>query len=345
MKSLVLAFVLLGSSSFAQHRWYVDVGGVAPGSGTASDPYTSLQFAISQPATVSGDTLLVAPGIYYETIDYLGKGVIVESAAGPERTTIDAQGLEAGVSMIHAEPEGTALIGFTVTHGAAYSNLGGGVVCVGATVTIENCVFRDCKGWTKGGGVYCSRSTLTARDCTFTSNFAAREGGGIYAELSTIEAIACKVTDNLIGVLSNGGGIYLSQCTAFLAGCEISRNRCNQLGNGIGLTATGCNLSIVDSTIADNSSGDDCNGIGLSISGGDATLLRSIVRGNHGNATFDGTRGGGLIVGGGSFQARESLFLDNRATVGGGAIVGADRLVLSPAFSWAMSQAVRLRAR
>jgi hypothetical protein len=67
--SLGLAFGLclaaIASPSFAQTVWYVDANGTPPGTGSAGNPYTSIQYAISRPATLSGDTLYVYPGVYH----------------------------------------------------------------------------------------------------------------------------------------------------------------------------------------------------------------------------------------------------------------------------------------
>lgn len=64
MRRATVFFVLAltPSAGFAQQLWHVDVDGTPPGTGTASDPCTSVQYAIDQASTQSGDTLLLAPG-------------------------------------------------------------------------------------------------------------------------------------------------------------------------------------------------------------------------------------------------------------------------------------------
>ena len=56
----LLPLVLLSPVALAQNTWYVDDDGTAPGSGSQSDPYTSIQYAIEQSSTQEGDTLMVA---------------------------------------------------------------------------------------------------------------------------------------------------------------------------------------------------------------------------------------------------------------------------------------------
>ena len=77
------AAVLISASAAAQGAtWYVDVNGVAPGTGTAFDPYTSIHYAVHQATTVSGDTVLVLPGVYEETVEIVNKGIEVIGVEG-----------------------------------------------------------------------------------------------------------------------------------------------------------------------------------------------------------------------------------------------------------------------
>ena len=46
-----------------------------------------------------GDELVVAPGIYQERIDYLGKEIRLQSSAGPHLTTIDGSGETLGTTV------------------------------------------------------------------------------------------------------------------------------------------------------------------------------------------------------------------------------------------------------
>src|SRR5947209_17851598 len=47
----------------------------------------TIQAAIN--AASNGDTVLVAPGTYYENINFMGKAITVTSYCGPEVTTIN----------------------------------------------------------------------------------------------------------------------------------------------------------------------------------------------------------------------------------------------------------------
>lgn len=159
---LPVCLALASSGALAQTTWHVDVNGTAPGTGTATDPYTSLQYAVTQPLTVSGDTLLVAPGEYLESVDTyaVNKSLHIKSLGGPEVTTI------------HKSATFTVLLrywsvleGFTVRGDLA---LGGvGVGACGATV--RNCVL------TGHGTAFYACTDCWLEDSTITGNYRAMD--------------------------------------------------------------------------------------------------------------------------------------------------------------------------
>ncbi|MCZ6810431.1 MAG: hypothetical protein O7D97_00375, partial [Planctomycetota bacterium] len=55
-------------------------------------PRDSIQTAIDNAA--GGDEIVVAPGTYFEAIDFIGKAITVYSISGPAVTTIDGGGVE-----------------------------------------------------------------------------------------------------------------------------------------------------------------------------------------------------------------------------------------------------------
>ena len=83
--------------------------------------YTTIQAAID--AAVTGDEVVLQPGIYNQTFDYLGKGLVVRSAEGPLTTRIDRNGAGGTVVTANGTPEGTRLegIGFYVADSARRS--------------------------------------------------------------------------------------------------------------------------------------------------------------------------------------------------------------------------------
>ncbi len=64
--------------------------------------------------------MVVAPGLYHEAIDFIGKAITLRSTDGSEVTTIDASGLDTTVVMfISGEGKDSVLTGFTITGGVA----------------------------------------------------------------------------------------------------------------------------------------------------------------------------------------------------------------------------------
>ena len=160
---LPLSLALASGGALAQTTWYVDVNGTAPGTGTAVDPYTSVQYAVTQPMTVSGDTLLVAPGEYLENVDTYAaqKQIHIRSLGGPEVTTIKKGGGYIVVMLGYL----SVIDGFTVRGDGALT--GTGVGACGATV--RNCVLTS-----NGLGLYaCTDCWL--EESTITGNHRAMD--------------------------------------------------------------------------------------------------------------------------------------------------------------------------
>ncbi len=87
-----------------------------PGDGSIGDPYCSIQTAIDN--AVDTDEIVVAPGTYFEAINFLGKAIWLRSSNGPEVTIISANGPEGADSVVTlASGEGgdTILEGLTLT--------------------------------------------------------------------------------------------------------------------------------------------------------------------------------------------------------------------------------------
>src|SRR5260370_4753660 len=76
--------------------------------------YSTIQAAID--ASTNGDTVMVAPGTYFENIDFKGKLITVQSAQGPIVTTIDGSNLPPAVNLSTNETSAAFVHGFTIPH-------------------------------------------------------------------------------------------------------------------------------------------------------------------------------------------------------------------------------------
>lgn len=101
--------------------------------------YTNIQAAINSAAT--GDVVLVARGIYFENISFLGKGITVVSESGPENTVLDGRRAGAVVSFMSHETRSSVLSGFTIRNG--YEDFGSGVNMGDASATIVGNIFEN----------------------------------------------------------------------------------------------------------------------------------------------------------------------------------------------------------
>jgi len=158
---LVLASSIGGVQ--AQTTWHVAAGAVPPGSGTPEAPYASIQYAIDRPATIAGDTVLVAPGTYVERV-HLTKEITVASERGPTKTRL-VKPASPGAEFVFLGPMDTIyadsvrLIGFTIT----------GAVGTGTVVNMHGGSLDHC---IVAGNDSLGVSSLfgTLRHCTITDN-------------------------------------------------------------------------------------------------------------------------------------------------------------------------------
>ncbi len=159
MKSLFCSVMVLAvSTAQAAVVIHVDAGNCpGPGDGSALDPYCSIQTAIDN--AVDTDEIVVAPGTYFESINFLGKAITLRSSGGPDATIIDGNGALHVVQCVSGESQDTVLDGFTITGGAAF--LGGGMFNDQAGPTVTDCAFVG--NTAEGGGGCVGRGNCPGR--------------------------------------------------------------------------------------------------------------------------------------------------------------------------------------
>lgn len=148
-----------------------------------------------------GDIIVVAPGTYFETIDFLGKSITLRSSGGPAATVIDGSGFNSSVvRCVNGEGASTVLEGFTVTGGDA--DIGGGMLNIGSSPTIIDCIFAANHAGDRGGGMYNRQGSPTIIGSTFEGNSAVEMGGGMFNLRASPTVTECLFTQNS----SNKGG-------------------------------------------------------------------------------------------------------------------------------------------
>src|SRR5260370_5390562 len=101
----------------------------------------TIQAAIN--AAQNGDTVLVAPGTYFENINFSGKAIRVTSSSGYALTIIDGIfNYQSTVTFDTGEGLNSIVDGFTIQHGSGLA-YGGGVSISNASPTVSHNVIKN----------------------------------------------------------------------------------------------------------------------------------------------------------------------------------------------------------
>ena len=267
--SVVSASIVLGwcvaPAASAQSTWYVDDDTCpAVGTGSAANPFCSIQDGIA--AAVDGDTVLVNPGTYAESIDFLGKAITVAAVdPDPTVTVIDASASGPAASFQGVETRAAQLEGFTLTGGSGVSIggqlVGGNLFVNGASPTLENLVVRDNHGVDTGGGAWFNQSSALLDGVVFLRGSAGLFGGGLYAFDSSLVIDRCQF--EACTSTSEGGGLAFESCASItIRDSDITGG--NQASYAGGLFASQTSLDVsgctFDGNVADENS---AGGMGL----------------------------------------------------------------------------------
>ncbi len=309
MKKLICAVIVLAVSSARADTIHVDAANCpGPGDGSVGDPYCSIQTAIDN--AVNTDEIVVAPGTYFEIVDFLGLAITLRSSDGADVTTIDATGLDSTVvTCQNGEGAETLLDGFTITGGNASV---GGMLNLDSSPTVTNCTFT---GNTAGiGGGMATDSSPTVLNCTFSGNMATGEGGGIYnTGIGSPTVTGCTFTANTAG--SAGGAMYNDfTASPTVSNCVFEGNTSGDEGGAIFLGAT---VTVTACRFTDN----EGNLGGAIYNAASPTLVNCLFNGNSANFV------GGAIyneIGRNALRLTNCTLIQNSAVIAGGAIFNYD---------------------
>ncbi len=273
--------------------------------------YATIQECID--AATHDDTCLVAPGTYFENIDFLGKDITLRSEGGPEVTYIELLMSWPIVQFKNGETVDAVLDGFTIRDGSSYD--AGGIYCLRSSPTIQNCAIINNEGWggySEGGGIFCVGGSPSFINCMISNNFSHNGGGGLYIIGSSVTLVDCTISEN--SAEYNGSGIYAEdQSILVIENCRISSNSTVH-GSGGGIRCLDSSLIITNSVISENSSD---SGGGIYFSDGPLMIEGCTIMGN---TAKDYTGGGIKIRDSDDASIRKCTISGNIANSSGGGI-------------------------
>ena len=277
------------------------------------DHFPSIQAAID--AAADGDEILVAPGIYFEKIDFIGKAITLKSTHGPEQTTIDATGLDdSAVKCTSGETPNTILQGFTITGGTGTfilnpnaplaspdpSPVGGGMLNRSSSPTINHCMFIENTAEIGSGMFNMDNADPLITNCTFAEN---TDGGGIFSWIDSDPTIANCTFQNNIG----RGLIYQEGSSAMVTDSKFIGN----IGGGFGAGAD--NVLVSNCRFVENSA--EVGGA-ISSGGGKTIITNCVFEGN--TAEMGGAvsnRVGDILIVECTFKSNDSQFFGGAIAV------------------------------
>ncbi len=191
---------------------------------------------------LSGDTVEVACGVYYEHSLLMPESVTLRSATGQaDCVVIDAQSL--GRCMAYAGNDPTLIEGITFRNGRAVAGLvpmqwGGGIYIDGTGLRVVNCAFLDnyAQSWGGGGGGAMG-AEFDFANCWFEGN----EPDGLAGDETGGSIVSCTFYANLGRAID----LMLPSATT-IEQCTVAAN------TGHGIVYEGFNLTLRNTIVAFN---------------------------------------------------------------------------------------------
>jgi len=170
----------------------------------------TIQAAID--AAKSGDRVVVAPGTYFENINFEGKAIRVISSGGRKVTIIGGSHANRVVTFDSGEGPKSVLEGFTIQHGNASNYEGGGIYISEASPTIIGNLITNNTACADGAGTAVRFSSAVVKNNTISNNSGPGcdlTGAGMLIGGASAQIIG-NVIENNITISGNGGGIEVN---------------------------------------------------------------------------------------------------------------------------------------
>ena len=176
----------------------------------------------------NGDVICVADGIYNESVNYIGKDIIITSANGHDNCIITPPQNERAIIFENEESVNAKLIGFTITGASIQA-----VFIENASATIQdNLIINNQMGtwYFNGAGIYCSNSSAIIVNNEIAFNTEGYHGGGIYLDNWDGELINNEIHHNITNAgygVDHGSGLCLMFSSGYVENNLIYGNDSN----------------------------------------------------------------------------------------------------------------------
>jgi hypothetical protein len=248
------------------------------------DDYSTIQEGLNNAG--ADDTVLVAPGVYYESVVWPNtQGIDLLAEADANTTIIDGWQSSPilpdtnSVVLFRSVLDSTTVIrGFTLRNGSGTydgtrGRQGGGILAKhnAAPLILEN-IVRNNSGDTGGGIACCLNSSPVIWDNRIMMN----SGSGIYCFESSPVVTHNNIVANSAGT---GGGVCCYSSSPLIDGNKIQGNSADDAG---GIYCSNSSPTVVNNTISGNSASYSAGGILAHNNSSPVVNYNNI----HGNSTF-----------------------------------------------------------
>jgi parallel beta-helix repeat protein len=239
----------------------------------------------------TGDTVLVAPGKYFENINFMGKAITVKSSGGAAVTTIDGNQQDNVATFDSGEELNSILSGFTLQNGL------GGVYIANSSPTVRQNIIEK-SALKCASGVSIGSASPLIQGNVIRGNSQADCDGGFGAGISIVRTGSAQIIGNLIEnnsspIGSGGGGIAMDA-----AGTPTLRNNVirgnSVLGQGGGIWIINDSNPLIVQNLIYNNTASQGGGIWFAVVEGQVgpTLVNNTIVGatgiSEGSAVFAG---------------------------------------------------------
>jgi hypothetical protein len=242
-------------------------------------------------AAKNGDTVLVAPGTYFENINFMGKSINVKSSGGAKVTIIDGGHFTSVVTFNTGEGLKSLLKGFTIQHGNASFD-GGGILISNASPTITGNVISNNVSC-EGGGIRLLSSAALIQGNTISNNTLSNCTGGDGGGISVGGAAATGGPQIVGNVIENntssgdGGGLILNGAVSTTLKNNIIRGNVVTFGQGGGIWIVNYTNVVMVQNLIYNNTAMQGSGIYFSLPFGEhnLVLVNNTIVGTSSSAT------------------------------------------------------------